>query len=167
MWRPGRRESVATGWTEALCHTDCMTSYPMRRKTRLSCGVIVIRETDEGIRYLLLRAFRNWDFPKGMKERGESPMAAALREVEEETTLNDLEFLWGEEYIETGPYSRGKVARYYIARTCRDDVDLPVNPELGRAEHAEYRWVELEEARDMTTARLAPVLDWAFERLKK
>ncbi|MBT8144146.1 MAG: NUDIX domain-containing protein [Gammaproteobacteria bacterium] len=132
-----------------------------RRKTRLSCGVIIVRHTDTGIRFLLLRAFSNWDFPKGMLERGETPLAAALREVEEETTLDDLDFAWGQEYVETGPYSRGKVARYYIAITRRDDIDLPVNPELGRAEHAEFRWVDLDQARTLTTARLGPVLDWA------
>ena len=128
--------------------------------------MIIVRDTPEGERVLLLRAFANWDFPKGIRERGESPMQAALREVVEETTLDDLEFDWGEHYIETGPYSRGKVARYYIARTGRDDVSLPVNPELGRPEHAEFRWVGFDEAQSMTTARLTPVIDWAIEILR-
>ncbi len=136
-----------------------------KRKTRLSCGVIVVRRTGDGLRFLLLRAFHNWDFPKGIRERGETPLAAALREVREETTLDDLEFRWGEDYVETGPYSRGKVARYYIAQTARHDIDLPVNPEIGRAEHAEYRWVDLVEARLLTTARLDSVLDWAMQVL--
>lgn len=125
-----------------------------------------MRDTRDGERVLLLRAFANWDFPKGIRERGESPLQAALREVREETTLDDLCFDWGNDYIETGPYSRGKVARYYIARTRRDDIRLPVNPELGRAEHAEYRWVGLDEAQAMTTARLTPVIDWALEMLR-
>ncbi len=113
------------------------------------------------MRYLLLRAFRNWDFPKGMLEANETPLAAALREVKEETTLEDLEFNWGEVYIETGPYSRGKVARYYVALTRSESVSLPVNPEIGRPEHAEYRWVDVDEVRAMTTARLGPVIEWA------
>lgn len=109
----------------------------------------------------MLRAFRNWDFPKGMLEKGETPLGAAIREVKEETTLEDLDFNWGEIYIETGPYSRGKVARYYIALTDSVDIDLPVNPEIGRPEHAEFRWVDLDEAKSMTSARLAPVIEWA------
>lgn len=137
-----------------------------RKQKRLSCGVIIVRTTSEGDRLLLLRAFANWDFPKGIRERGETALEAALREVAEETTLDDLQFDWGEQYIETGPYSRGKVARYYIARTGRADVSLPVNPELGRAEHAEYRWVDIKEAQAMTTARLTPVIDWAVEVLR-
>ena len=51
------------------------------RTTRLSAGVVVIRETHEGWLYLLLRAYNHWDFPKGMVEPGEEPLAAAIREV--------------------------------------------------------------------------------------
>jgi len=116
---------------------------------------------------LLLRAFRNWDFPKGMMERDETPFGAAVREVQEETTLDDLDFKWGEEFIETGPYSRGKVARYYIALTRREDVSLPVNPEIGRPEHAEYRWVDIAEAMSMTTVRLSPVIEWATQQFEQ
>ncbi len=113
------------------------------RSPRLSAGVVVLRQSPEGWRLLLLRAFNHWDFPKGMVETGEEPLAAAIREVEEESLISDLEFAWGETSTQTGPYSRGKVARYYIARTNTLDITLPVNPELGRAEHTEYRWVEL------------------------
>jgi len=100
-------------------------------------------------------------------EKNETPLGAAVREVEEETTLDDLEFDWGEEFIETGPYSRGKVARYYIALTRREDISLPVNPEIGRPEHAEFRWVNIDEAEAMTTARLSPVIYWASIRLAR
>ena len=85
--------------------------------SRRSCGAVVVQQTPEGVQFLLLRAFRHWDFPKGMVEEGEAPLDAALREVEEETTLADLELAWGTDYVETGPYSRGKIARYYLART--------------------------------------------------
>jgi 8-oxo-dGTP pyrophosphatase MutT (NUDIX family) len=109
--------------------------------TRLSAGVVVVRETSDGWRFLLLRAFTHWDFPKGMVEAGEQPLAAAIREVKEETLIEDLDFAWGEDFIETRPYSRGKVARYYLARTPTTDVSLPIIEELGRPEHNEFRWV--------------------------
>jgi 8-oxo-dGTP pyrophosphatase MutT (NUDIX family) len=64
---------------------------------------------------LLLRAFHHWDFPKGIREAGEEPMQAAIREVAEETGITELSFDWGDRFFETGPYSRGKVARYFIA----------------------------------------------------
>ena len=93
----------------------------------------MVRTTPQGWRFLLLRAFNHWDFPKGMVETGEEPLAAAIREVREETLITDLQFVWGEVYTETGPYSRGKVARYYMAQTNTADVTLTVIEALGRA----------------------------------
>jgi bis(5'-nucleosidyl)-tetraphosphatase len=128
---------------------------------RFSAGVVVARPGAEGWRYLLLRAFRNWDFPKGRVEPGEDPRQAALREVREESALTDLEFRWGEGWRETEPYAGGKVARYYVACAPAGKVSLPVNPELGHPEHHEFRWMNYGEARAMLAPRLQPVLDWA------
>jgi 8-oxo-dGTP pyrophosphatase MutT (NUDIX family) len=131
------------------------------RIPRVSAGVVVVRQSEEGWRFLLLRAFNHWDFPKGMVEPGEEPLAAAIREVREESLIDDLEFTWGESSTQTGPYSRGKVARYFIARTGTTDITLPVNPELGRPEHSEFRWAAFDEAVDLVSPRVRPVLDWA------
>jgi len=128
---------------------------------RLSSGVVVSRETEKGPRFLMLRAFTHWDFPKGMVEQGEQPKQAALREVREETTIMDLEFPWGNEFIETGPYSRGKTARYYVGVTQQTEIELPVNPEIGRPEHVEFRWVSWRQATKLTSPRVVEVLDWA------
>ncbi|HEU4604229.1 MAG TPA: NUDIX domain-containing protein [Steroidobacteraceae bacterium] len=136
------------------------------RGTRLSAGVVVIRESAEGWRFLLLRAFTHWDFPKGMVEAGEEPLAAAIREVREETLIEDLDFSWGHDYIETRPYSRGKVARYFIAKTKTVAVTLPVIAELGRAEHNEFRWVDYDEALRLVSPRVDPIVRWAGGLLK-
>jgi 8-oxo-dGTP pyrophosphatase MutT (NUDIX family) len=132
---------------------------------RLSAGVVVVRKTPEGWRYLLLRAYNHWDFPKGMVEPGEEPLAAAIREVQEESYIADLEFAWGQDFIETAPYSRGKVARYYLAQTQTAEVTLPIIAELGRAEHNEYRWVDYKVAHELVSARVAPIVNWAARRL--
>jgi len=133
------------------------------RTPRLSAGVVVVRQTEEGWRFLLLRAFNHWDFPKGMLEAGEEPLVAAVREVREESLIGDLEFAWGETSTRTGPYSRGKVACYFIAATRTAEVTLPVNPELGRAEHSEFRWVDYDEAVRLVSPRVRPVLRWAAQ----
>jgi 8-oxo-dGTP pyrophosphatase MutT (NUDIX family) len=127
----------------------------------LSAGVVVLRWEGDKCRYLLLRAYRHWDFPKGIVEPGEDPLRAACREAEEETSLRELDFRWGPQYVETGPHGRGKVARYYVAETQEVSVRLPVSPMLGRPEHHEYRWVTFEEARGLLSPRMLPVLDWA------
>jgi len=133
------------------------------RSPRLSAGVVVVRRTEGGWRFLLLRAFNHWDFPKGMVEPGEEPLAAAVREVQEESLIEDLEFGWGHDSTRTGPYSHGKVACYFIATTRTADVTLPVNPELGRPEHSEFRWVDFDEALELVSLRVRPVLRWAAQ----
>jgi 8-oxo-dGTP pyrophosphatase MutT (NUDIX family) len=128
--------------------------------------VVVVRRGNLGWRLLVLRAYRNWDFPKGTLEPGEAPLDAAIRETAEEATISDLAFRWGEGYCETAPYRRGKVARYYLAETTQTLISLPVSPELGRPEHDEWRWVSFDEAGRLLPPRLQPVLAWARKQLE-
>ena len=130
-----------------------------------AAGAVVFRRSDRGIRILLLRAYKNWDFPKGLVEPGENELSAAKREVEEETGLADLDYPFGDEFKETLPYSGNKVARYYLAETDAEKLALPVSPELGRPEHHEYRWVSFDEAEDLLPPRLSIVLEWAKKTL--
>lgn len=132
---------------------------------RLAAGIVVVRAAPDGARVLLLRAYKNWDFPKGLVERGEDPRAAALRETAEETGIDDLAFDWGDDFVETEPYGRNKVARFYLARTRTERVVLGVSPALGRPEHHEYRWVGFADARALLPPRLHPVLAWAARKL--
>jgi 8-oxo-dGTP pyrophosphatase MutT (NUDIX family) len=127
--------------------------------------VVVVRATARGWRVLLLRAWNYWDFPKGVVEAGEDPLGAATREVGEETGIADLEFRWGEDFIETAPYSRNKIARYYVASTATEEVKLPVNPQLGVPEHHEFCWFGFTEAGTVVVPRTGAVLAWARERI--
>ena len=138
---------------------NSMSSSP--HPHRLSAGVVVVSLAQRKLKYLLLRAYRNWDFPKGLTEAGEEAIDAALREVREETTLDDLSFDWGLEFMETGPYNKGKIARYYIARSKEMQVRLPINPDLGRPEHSEAHWFSFDQALAVVSPRLQPVLRWA------
>ena len=130
---------------------------------RFSAGVVVVHVAGGAVQYLLLRAYKNWDFPKGLVEPGEQPLDAALREVREETTLESLAFDWGTDYVDTGPYNKGKISRYYLARSGATKVHLPINPELGFPEHQEARWVGFETALTMVSPRLKPVVQWASD----
>lgn len=66
-----------------------MTRARAQRET--SAGGIVYRLEEAAPLFLLIRdSYGNWGFPKGHVERGESAEDAALREVREETGLQEL-----------------------------------------------------------------------------
>ena len=133
----------------------------MNANESLSCGVVLIRSTDSGWLALMLRAYHHWDFPKGLREEGEQSLEAALREVGEETGITELSLDWGERFFETGPYSRGKTARYYLGQTRCKEVVMGPSPETGEPEHHEWRWVTFDEAYDLASPRVRNVVQWA------
>ena len=127
----------------------------------LSCGFVLARDTDKECLTLMLRAYHHWDFPKGLREDGEEAVEAAVREVGEETGIQDLDMEWGDRFLDTGPYSRGKTARYYLARTSSAEVVMGLSPETGEPEHHEWRWVSFDEAYDLSAPRVKNVVQWA------
>ena len=128
---------------------------------RLSCGIVLARRSATGWKTLLLRAYHHWDFPKGIREAGEEPLQTAIREVAEEAGITDLAFDWGDRFFETGPYSRGKIARYFIAATSEEEVEMGISPETGEPEHHEWRWVSFDEAYDLGSPRVRQIVQWA------
>ena len=130
---------------------------------RRSAGIVLVRKKDNNWRFLLLRAYRNWDFPKGMVEPSEDPIDTAKREVLEETGIAEPTFRWGPVFKETLPYHSGgkKIARYYIAETRQSAVTFAINPEIGKPEHHEYRWASYREVLDLAPERLHPIIEWA------
>lgn len=152
---------MAPGLQSTRKRTRRAKSATRRSVKQVSAGVVVVRPTGNEWQYLLLRAYDYWDFPKGLLEPGEDSLTAARREVEEETTLANLEFRWGYDYLDTGPYGQGKLARYFVGLSSSGDVDLPIQETLGRPEHEEYRWVGYQEALALLRPRVARVLRWA------
>ncbi len=134
-------------------------SQAQGKPAALSAGIIPVLR-DQNL-YLLLRAYRYWDFPKGIVEKGEDPMKAAVRELQEESGLIQPKFRWGESFIETERYSYGKIARYYLAEVTEEKIELIANPISGRREHDEFRWVTYDEATKLLVPRVRKALDWA------
>lgn len=133
-----------------------------------SSGVAIVdlnleNPTDEAT-VLCVRAYSNWDFPKGQLEEGESHVGAAIRETEEETTMQH-----GADYILSGPpagattYGTGakkKTATYYIGmRMSKKTPFLPVSEELGKPENDEFRWVPLSKLHSLMPGRLQSICD--------
>lgn len=127
-----------------------------------SAGIIVIDKADpSGASVLCVRAYSNWDFPKGHVEDGETLIEAAVRELEEETTLSteDIKLIGLKAPSVTyGSGKKKKTATYFLAdRVTQKDPYLPVSPELGRPENDEYRWVPATDLTALLPSRLSPV----------
>ncbi|MCI4358199.1 MAG: NUDIX domain-containing protein [Thermoplasmata archaeon] len=60
--------------------------------TELAAGGVVYDRATGDVLILHVKEEDRWGFPKGHVEAGESVLAAARREIEEETTLSGLEF---------------------------------------------------------------------------
>jgi len=133
-----------------------------------SAGAVVVRKEANRWKYLFLRAYRNWDFPKGIVEPSEDPLETAKREVQEEAGITNLNFRWGDVFKETSPYSGGrKIARYYLAETPESIVTFSINPEIGGPEHHEYRWLSYDEFRKLSPQRLLPIIEWANDLIDR
>lgn len=65
-----------------------MTRPPIIRE-QISSGGVIFRKSDNGVEVVLVAMIgrRSWCLPKGLINRNETPQAAALREVREETGL--------------------------------------------------------------------------------
>jgi len=135
---------------------------------KLSCGVIPFRQNGKRWEVLLLRCFKNWDFPKGMMDKGEDPLTAARREFTEETGISHVEIISPELFVDTEPYSNGKVARYYPGVvTSEEEVVIRPNPVTGVIEHHEFRWFSLGDAEVKLVPRLKKVLAWARKNINQ
>ena len=120
-----------------------------RARDETSAGGVVFRMDVGQPLYLLIRdSYKNWGFPKGHVETGEHPEAAALREVREETGLDDLSIRAPIDTIDWYFRFRGqlihKVCHFYLMET----ADATTSPQRAEGITA-CRWMRFEEAESL------------------
>ena len=141
-----------------------MTRARAQRET--SAGGVVYRRHDGGALFLLIRdSYQNWGFPKGHLESGERAEDAALREVREETGIDDLALRGRIETIDWYFRFRGqlihKVCHFYLMETSQ----ATTNPQHAEGITA-CRWVAFDDARSaISYANARKVLGRAYEMI--
>lgn len=130
-------------------HSDQQPERRARRET--SAGGVVYRMHKGTAHFLLIRdSYRNWGFPKGHLEEDEQPGEAALREVQEETGLEQVSMVGEIDTIDWHFRFRGrlvhKVCHFFLMHT------ESANTRPQRAEGiTACRWATYEDARQLVS----------------
>lgn len=117
-----------------------------RAREEVSAGGVVVRQVEGTHLFLVIRdSYRNWGFPKGHLEKEETPVQAALREVQEETGLPDLRWVGDLGNIDWHFRFRGrlihKLCHYFLLESATE-ATIPQRDEGITA----CRWAPFDEA---------------------
>lgn len=137
-----------------------------RARVETSAGGVIVRWQGAVPHVLLIRdPYEHWGFPKGHLEDGESPDAAALREVEEETGLAHLvlgpELATIDWYFRAGGRLIHKFCHFFLIESPHGETTPQADEGITAC-----RWVPLGEALELISYDNArEVLRLAAERL--
>ena len=118
----------------------------------LSAGGVIFRREAEKLLFLIIYSARNkiWGFPKGHIEPDETEQEAALREITEETGLQDLKIIAGfrEEDVYEALSNRGqfkgqkieKHSVYFLMETLKKSVVV------DKDEISAFKWLKVNAA---------------------
>jgi 8-oxo-dGTP pyrophosphatase MutT (NUDIX family) len=116
----------------------------------VSAGGIVFRqEPGQVARFLLIKdSYRNWGFPKGHLEEGETPAQAAARETAEETGLGPLVLHGPIRLIDWHFKFRGRRIHKYCHFFLLESPEGEPSPQEDEG-ITDCRWCTLDEALDL------------------
>jgi bis(5'-nucleosidyl)-tetraphosphatase len=129
-----------------------------------SAGFLVYRIENNIRKFLILHyPGGHFDFPKGHLEKGEYPIEAAIRELEEETGIKDIDIKKDFEEPIIYQFRRGemivnKTVTFYLAETKDEAVQIS-------DEHRDYVWLEYEPAVQKVTFENARLILRKAEKL--
>ena len=136
-----------------------MNQYPS------AAGVIVYQDFGPDELYFLvliaLPEFQTknkgiYDIPKGRIDPGEMPLQCAIREAQEEATIDIT-------HLDSGPYTYDRLT-VWLAESYQTPR-IGVNPTSGIKEHLGYKWVNGKEMEAHCLDYLKPHIQWARKYL--
>ena len=125
-----------------------------------ACGVLCFRQNPEPA-FLLMKHTDRWDLPKGHIKKGESELACALREFNEETGLGveqltlvpDFRFEI-QHYIEAKRFNGKRTLKTYVIFLGCVHGNLDITP----TEHPDYQWVTWQPPHQISEWLIDPLL---------
>ena len=151
-------------------------NYNYRTENATAAGIIVLRKFDKEFKLLALKGNkdhiskknldlgREYDIPKGRIESGESPLKAAIRETDEESSITELNFQWG---LNT-TYRDKRLRKQLVVFLATTDQDPKIkkNPKTGILEHSSAKWLSFKEMKEKCYKYLQPVIEWGEKTIK-
>lgn len=108
---------------------------------KIACaGIIVLSQNDNNYETIVVKSKTNYGFPKGKREKGETLMQTAFRELFEETGVSNknIELFQNVSFDEES--IKGNVCvRYFVARFIGNKTDLI----FDKDELTEVKWMNV------------------------
>lgn len=125
---------------------DRMLSYLKEFYTYVEAAGGLVKNLNN--KYLFIKRFGMWDLPKGKLEKGESPQTAAIREVEEETGIENLSIV--KPLINSWhiyPWKETTVLKKTFWYLMQSDFEKELTPQR-KEDITEARWLQPKTAED-------------------
>lgn len=113
----------------------------------------IIFDEKKGKRFFLILHrvlnWSGWEFVKGGIDKGESPEIAVLREIDEETSLENIKVI--STLPEKVSWTANNTKYVYVPFILRGYMDELINLDQEVIEHDEYKWVRENEVESFLT----------------
>ena len=155
-----------------------MTIISKKLPLRTGVGIVVLNKNNQVFVARRIDNSKNfWQMPQGGVDKNEDYLAAAYRELEEETSIKNVDLV-GEldglisyelpkhllGVIWKGKY-RGQEQKWFVVRFLGNDSEININTD--HPEFCEWKWVELENITDLVVDFKLHVYEYVKKKVRE